>query len=522
MNKRIALTASILFLSIQLMAQYTLDWLQSSDEAQKQSIMSTVDSQDNIIVTGFWQSYQIFTRKYDISGTLLWEVADASGTSGLYEKPNWINSDADNNIFVVGNIYSITPSRDYPTDIIALKYSSSGTLLWKTVIPISVLINNASSFSCRSVIDANGNLYIGTAITDGATLYKLDTNGNLIFTNSSTTNAPMNFRSMRIINDKIVMATGGSPVNYVAPIFVYNTSGILLWTAVGIGETAGDVEFDENENVYVLTSVEDAVSPSSGMDMRITKYNSTGTQLWNHDYDFGGAESSIRFVYLNGRISAIGYGASSSSSPYFDWKTFQTDTDGTLIWSAIYDATNFNDEYPHYILAKPTGEVIVTGVGGPSPDPNNPSFIQMPIIQYSETGVQNWISTPNIYGGTGLATMFASDASLYAISSRDMTVYHYNSEPLGVTGYIQNPTSIKVYPNPVVEFTTLEFDVSESQSIQITVFDILGKKVIYIPTKELQPGISKIQLDLTGLKNGLYFCQIKSNGNLQTVKLIKS
>jgi hypothetical protein len=521
MKKLISLTGFFLLIAPNLFAQYTFDWMQGDVNNAKTSVMSTVDADDNLIVTGYWQNYRIFTRKYDITGTLLWEIDDASGTSGLYEKANWINSDADNNILVVGNIYSQTSSTDYPTDIIVLKYSPSGTLLWKTVIPISVLINSTTGFNCRSAIDASGNLYIGTAITAGATLYKLDTNGDLVFTNSSTINAPKNFSSMRIINDKIAIATA-SAISNVAPVFVYNTSGTLLWTAGAVGFTASDVEIDESENVYVLSSLENAVSPSSGIDLKITKYNSTGTPLWDHNYDFGGTEISRKFVYLNGLISGIGYGGSSPGAAYFDWKTFQTDTDGTLLWSAIYDATTFNDEEPHHILAKSTGEVIVTGKGGPSPDPNNPSFIQMPIVEYSNTGSQIWMDTPNIYGGTGLASMFASDASLYAISSRDMTVYHYNSGPLELTDNVQNPTPIKIYPNPVAEFTTLKLDINESKIIQITVFNVFREKVIDMPTKELQPGISKIELDLTGLNNGLYFCQIKSNENSQTVKLIKS
>ena len=521
MKKLIISTGLFLFITMSLFAQYTFDWMQGAGNYSKNSVMSTVDSEDNLIVTGYWQSYQIFTRKYDISGTLLWEVDDASGTSGLYEKPNWINSDANNNILVVGNIYSHASSWDYPSDIVALKYSPSGTLLWKTVIPISILINSVSSFNCRSVLDNSGNLYIGTAITDGATLYKLDTNGNLVFTTSSTINAPWNFSSMRIKDNKIALATA-SPAPNVAPVFVYDTSGVLLWTAAAEGFTASDVEIDENLNVYVLSSLENAVSGSSGVDMRITKYNSAGTLLWSHDYDFGGTEISRKFVYLNNRISAIGYGSSSPSSPYFDWKTFQTDTDGTLLWNAIYDATTYNDEEPYYILAKPTGEVIVTGKGGPSPDPNNPSFIQMPIVEYSNTGSQIWIDTPNIYGGWGLASMFASDASLYAISSSDMTVYHYNGEPLGLTNNLYNIASVTIYPNPVSSSTTIEINTNESQNVQVTVFDVIGKTVINIPKQELQSGSMKINLDLTELNNGLYFCQIRTNENLQTVKLIKN
>jgi hypothetical protein len=523
MKKLIILAVFMLSISINLKAQYTFDWMQGAGNYSKNSVMSVVDIEDNLIVTGYWQNFETYTRKYDVSGTLLWEVTDYSGTSGLYEKPNWINSDANNNILVVGNIYSHSSSTDYPSDIIALKYSPSGTLLWKTIIPINITITSLNRFNTRSVVDDLGNLFIGTAVNapDGAVLYKIDPNGNLLSTTTSLENLPRNFSSMRIKDNRIAIATG-SPTTNVAPVFVYNTSGALLWTAAAEGFIASDIEIDENYNVYVLSSLEDAVSQSSGIDMRITKYNSAGTLLWHHDYDFGGTEISRKFVYLNNRISAIGYGGSTPSSAYFDWKTFQTDTDGTLLWSAIYDATSFNDEEPYHILAKPTGGVIVTGKGGPSPDPNNPSFIQMPVVEYSNTGAEVWVDTPNIYGGWGLASMLASDGGLYAISSSDMTVYHYNGSPLGVPGNIQNSTALKVYPNPLADFTTLEFYVTKSKIIQITVFDVLGKKVADRPAKVLPPGISTIELDLTGLNKGLYFCQIKSNDSLQTVKLIKS
>lgn len=524
MKKPIILSVLTLFISINLTAQYTFDWMQGAGNYSKNSVMSIVDSEDNLIVTGYWQNFETYTRKYDIYGTLLWEAADASGISGLYEKSNWINVDADNNILVVGNIYSFSNSTgwDYPTDIVALKYSPSGTLLWKTILPITITITSQNRFNTRSVVDSSGNLYIGTTVNapEGTLLFKIDPNGNLLFSSSSLENLPRNFRSIRIRDNRIAIVSG-SPTFNVGPVFVYDTSGNLLWTAAIEGISAADVEIDEALNVFVLSSLENAVSGSSGYDMTLTKYDATGNQMWVRHYDFEGMEVSSKMVYLNNRISAIGWGTSSPASPYFDWKTIQTDTDGNLLWHAIYDETTYNDEEPYSILAKPTGEVIVTGKGGPSPDPNNPSFIQMPIVEYSNTGAQVWVDTPNIYGGWGLASMFASDASLYAISSSDMTVYHYNSGPLGVSDNIQNPTSIKTYPNPVAEFTTLEFDVNESKIIQITVFNVLGKKVIAIPTKELQPGSSKIELDLTGLNSGLYFCQVKLNENMQTVKLIK-
>lgn len=519
--KKIILASSFLILTAtNLFAQYNLDWMHPSGVDAKKSVMSVVDSDDNIIVTGYWQSYQIFTRKYDISGTLLWEVSDSSGIPSIYEKSNWINCDSNNNILVVGNQYSLGTSYDYPQAIVALKYSSTGTLLWRTVIPITTLINSTTSFDCRSVVDRNGNLYIGTVIVGGVFLYKIDMNGNLIFTNSSAVNAPKNFNGMRIRNNKIAVVTSSGTPN-VAPLFVWDTLGTLLWTANAVGTLAADVEIDENENVYVLSSLYHLVNPITwDYDARLIKYNSTGSLLWSYNYDFGGYNFTTRMTYVNNRISAIGYGNSSG----IKWMTFQTDTSGTLLWSSPYTVPvnpTASDEYPYYVLAKPTGEVIVTGVGSPTPDPFNPSFNQMPIVQYSNTGVQNWVSTPNIYAGTGLATMFASDGSLYAIGSRNMYVFHYNTVPLAIDNTLGEDNSIKVFPNPFSTNTSIEFNLADNKNISVSIFDIAGRSIKTIPTNNLVSGVNKISIDLSNLQSGIYFCKISSNDNRQTIKLIK-
>ena len=496
-----------------IFAQYSFHWQQNANQDSKKSVMSTVDSQDNIVVAGYLQSYRMYTRKYSISGTLLWEVEDASGIPSIYEKANWINCDSDNNILVVGNQYSIGTSYDYPSAIVAIKYSPSGTLLWKTVIPISTLINSTTSFDCRSVVDANGNLYIGTAIVGGVFLYKIDTTGNLIFTNSSAVNAPKNFSAIRIRNNKIVVGTGSGTPN-VAPVFVWDTTGTLLWTANAIGSLAADVEIDENENVYVLGSFYYQVTPITwDYDAKLTKFSATGSLLWTHLYDFGAYNFATRMTYVNNRISAIGYGNASG----LKWQTFQTDTDGTLLWSSPYIEPNpltLSDSYPHYVLAKPTGEVIVTGVGGPTPDPFSPSFNQMPIVQYSNTGVQNWVSTPNIYAGTGLATMFASDGSLFAIGSRNMFVFHYNSAPLSTNeNSISNKTIVA--PNPFSDKITISLD-EINLPVYASIFDVTGKELL---TKTLEK--TSNELELSGFKNGIYFCLLKSQTITETLKIIK-
>jgi hypothetical protein len=527
MIKAISISGFCILVTItNLFAQYTFDWLQPSDNYAKTSVMSTVDLSDNVIVTGYWQSYKIFTRKYDLAGSLQWEVSDSTGISGKYVKPNWISCDADNNILVVGNRYSFSSSTqwDYPDAIVAIKYSPSGALIWRKEIPITITLTPLHRFNCSSRVDSHGNLYIGTAvdIPSGAVVYKLDPEGNLIFTRSSTVNSPQNFSSMRLKDDKIVVATGSTVTN-VAPIFVWDTTGVLLWTGAATGRGAADVEMDESCHVYVLSHLLNAVSPASGADMNITKFKSDGVQLWHHDYDFGAYEFPVQFTYMNNRISIIGYGPSAPGEAYFDWQTMQTDTAGFLLWHTNYNETTFNDEVPYGLLANPGGEVIVTGKGGPSPDPLNPSFIQMPIVQYDNSGNLLWTDTPNIYGGWGLACMFASDASLYAISTSSMTVYHYNNIPTTTsTGPILfSINSVEVFPNPFSSLTTLAINAAKSINVSVTVINAVGKTVGQIPTQQLQPGINKINLELKDLSSGLYFCVLQSNENSEMVKLLK-
>jgi hypothetical protein len=95
---RILILFYIFALTSNAFAQYNLDWQQNANNDSKKSVMSVVDSQDNIIVTGYMQNFQIFTRKYDLAGTLLWEAADSSGINSIYEKSNWVSCDSNNNI----------------------------------------------------------------------------------------------------------------------------------------------------------------------------------------------------------------------------------------------------------------------------------------------------------------------------------------------------------------------------------------------------------------------------------------
>ena len=185
------------------------------------------------------------------------------------------------------------------------------------------------------------------------------------------------------------------------------------------------------------------------------------------------------------------------------------------MWEAIYDGTTSNDEYPYYLAAKPTGEVIVTGKGGPSPDPNNLSYLQMVILQYSNTGIQDWIDTPNIYGGWGITGLIASDNSLYAISSSNMTAYHYHPDQFTAIHKLENQKEIQVFPNPFSDKLTIIVDSIDEQSM-FSIYDNVGKLL-----KSFKLTQKQTNFDLSEIKSGVYFCRIASMNTNQTIKVIK-
>ncbi len=96
----------------------------------------------------------------------------------------------------------------------------------------------------------------------------------------------------------------------------------------------------------------------------------------------------------------------------------------------------------------------------------------------------------------------------------------------GATGIqlteLSGTNNISVSPNPFSSTTSLEFNLSESKKVSISITDVIGKIVKTIPTKNLLSGKNIIEINLSELNSGIYFCQIKSSENTKTFKLIKN
>jgi hypothetical protein len=438
-------------LAIVAFPQYTIDWSHPASDSQRTGVMAATDTESNLIVTGYRSSFigdaHIFTRKFNSAGDLVWEAVDQTGLQWKFQRPTWIGTTSDNAIYVTG--YKYTGTNDIIRDTaVVLKYDSDGQLLWRREVA------RGWTYGVRGALDEEGNIYVGLigVTPSGFSLVKFDADGQLIFDVSDQQVGGAALSMVRVKNGVVVVA-GVGPGNVRAPVRAWSTTGSPLWSQVFRGNGAVDVQVDEEGNCYVLTDRYDPFT--SERDMVIKKLNAGGDSLTQFVYDFNGTDLPGRMVLVSGRITAIGANVQTGSG-YMDWITFQVGLDGELLWSARYNGMVANDEKPSWVEALPTGEVYVSGQGGPSA--GQASWMSYVVVKYDAAGQAEWTHTDPYYGYVGVSCVVAPDEALYVLGQTAMTATRYREDLSNVIRDAEPLDGLNVYPNPFSERLRVELD----------------------------------------------------------------
>lgn len=99
--------------------------------------------------------------------------------------------------------------------------------------------------------------------------------------------------------------------------------------------------------------------------------------------------------------------------------------------------------------------------------------------------------------------------------------------PVGVSEYNvaqQNlPTAFRlheIWPNPAKTAANMRIDINHPGTYEITLFDILGRRVRQQRFRLAQFGMQNIVLAISGLPPGVYFARVQTAGNTQQVKFL--
>jgi len=108
----------------------------------------------------------------------------------------------------------------------------------------------------------------------------------------------------------------------------------------------------------------------------------------------------------------------------------------------------------------------------------------------------------------------SSDSSVITINVSDFTVVHDNTPISNVNKLYQN------YPNPFNPSTTIEFSLPKAEYVELKIYNILGKEISTLVSKNLNPGNHTYRFDGRNLAGGIYYYQLTAGEYREVKKMV--
>ncbi len=98
-------------------------------------------------------------------------------------------------------------------------------------------------------------------------------------------------------------------------------------------------------------------------------------------------------------------------------------------------------------------------------------------------------------------------------------VYPDSARVLGVENVISVAGSLQVFPNPAIDYVTINFSLSQSQPVSFSIADISGKIIYSKTSRYYSSGSHQKNISTKLLEKGIYFLTIRAGDALVTRKI---
>ena len=376
--------------------------------------------------------------KYDSSGTQLWNRT----WGGAYVEYGYgLALDSLNSVYISGSTVSFAVGS---TDIFLVKYDSQGNYQWHTMWG-----GIYSDGSGMITTDSSGNIYVGGATGSGTgntdmVLIKYDSSGTELWSRTWDGSQKDDLISGIMLDpteDNIYIA--GTTVvisgwDNDMVLVKYDSSGTELWSRTWDGyddwdcgwrpgiddDRAQNMVVDPSGNVFLggHTLGEHTPRWDPNPDMALVKYDSSGTQLWNRtwggayvEYGYGLALDSLNSVYISGSTVSFAVGSTDiflvkyiptppiSAVVDIDPNTLNLKSNGEYITvylelSAVYDINNI--DIGSIRLKFETHEILVDIEAPITIGDYDSDGIPDLMVKFSRTEVKTRLAVPDYDSGT--------------------------------------------------------------------------------------------------------------------------
>ena len=142
------------------------------------------------------------------------------------------------------------------------------------------------------------------------------------------------------------------------------------------------------------------------------------------------------------------------------------------------------------------------------------------VYKFTEEEIQN-----NKIRYTNMGGNETSDFFIFELTDRTFFLSNkqFNftiTNPNGISELFKNQTNFQIYPNPVASESKISFTLKKPEKVELAIFDLQGKKLSTISNQTLTTGYHEFLLDKYFKKKGIYFCRLKTNNNIATLKFV--
>ena len=81
-------------------------------------------------------------------------------------------------------------------------------------------------------------------------------------------------------------------------------------------------------------------------------------------------------------------------------------------------------------------------------------------------------------------------------------------------------STVSAFPNPFNPVTEISYTISNASDVSITVFDVAGRQIEQIFNAYQPAGFYNLKFDGSNLASGIYFINLLTNANSQTIKVM--
>jgi uncharacterized delta-60 repeat protein len=488
----------------------------------------------------------ILLIKYKHNGGILW-IKTYNGTENKDDIANALALDDDGNIYVLGTARSAM----YYYDLVLLKYSPDGVLLWDKVYRAANVYKEDAGLALA--LDNEGNIYVTGYCTGEDFQFKILTqkysaNGQLLWSKTDDGENHLDSKGQAITLDShgYVYVTGYTKTNNKGEdliVLKYNgNNGEKIWrktfNGAGNNEDKGlGIAVDENDYIYVCGYVT-ADANTSNTDAVLLKYSPSGSLNWSRTYNGSGNSGdkawgivvdTDNFIYISGYTTASGNN--------INYLTIKYSKSGEIAWIREYDGPVHQDDKAMAIAISYAGSsnnVKSISITGGSTGVNlNYDYTT---VSYKSDGdlisVESYGLTRSSYdialaiaarnnyvwitGFSDVNDIGFSAASTQMIKLSDKNETENNDNNIG-SGIPEKFALFQNYPNPFNPSTTIKFDISAETAVKLIVYDMLGKAVDILINQNLAAGNYSIIYTNKNLASGIYFYELTA-GDFKDIK----